>query len=319
MHTRTLFNKRQHSGAALITALFVVFLATLSVVALAKQQVIEIRRTDNLINHDTAYRLATGLESWARKIIEREQARTPSRVTLGEPWASGIKPMTVDDRTISASIEDLQGRYNVNNLVDDNGEVVAEEKKRLVRLLQALELDAALADSLVDWLDTDINTTIPGGAEDTDYLRRKPPYRAANRRIASVSELLLVQGYTREVYGKIAPYLAALPESTAINVNTASSVVLMAAIEGLTQSGADSIVSERGENGFADVTEFRNQRALEGMSVSGITVDSRYFLVTTRIRSNNGYTDQVTMYSVLQRGQQAGDAIPAIYRSTSVF
>jgi len=311
--------RRQHRGAALITALFVVFLATLSVVALAKQQVIDIRRTDNLISHDTAYRLATGLESWARKIIEREQANTPPRVTLGEPWASGIKPMSIDDHTMSASIEDLQGRYNVNNLVDDNGEVVTEEKKRFTRLLQALELDTALADSLVDWLDTGINTTLPGGAEDADYLRLKPPYRAANRRIASVSELLLVQGYTRAVYEKIAPFLAALPETTPINVNTASSTVLMAAVEGLTQAGADSIVSERGEDGFADVTEFRNQRALEGMSVTGITVDSRYFLITTRIRSNSGYTDQITMYSILHRGQQPGDAIPVIYRSTSVF
>ena len=46
----------------------------------------------------------------------------------------------------------------------------------------------------VDWLDEDIDPRPNSGAEDDYYMLQNPPYRAANRLMASASELRLVKG-----------------------------------------------------------------------------------------------------------------------------
>ncbi len=80
------------------------------------------------------------------------------------------------------------------------------------RLLENLKLDPEIATALVDWIDADINETLPGGAEDGAYLLAVPPYRAANRPLVDISELRLVQGYTPEVITALAPHVTALPD-----------------------------------------------------------------------------------------------------------
>ena len=68
---------------------------------------------------------------------------------------------------------------------------------------------APLADSLVDWLDSDNLPYSSAGAEDDYYLRQNPAYRAANRKFQSISELRLVKGVTAEVWNKLAPFVCA--------------------------------------------------------------------------------------------------------------
>jgi general secretion pathway protein K len=66
----------------------------------------------------------------------------------------------------------------------------------------------------------------PDGAEDSVYMGQTPPYRTANRYITSTSELLALPGFGRDRYLKLAPYVAALPQGTTINICSASGVVL---------------------------------------------------------------------------------------------
>src|SRR3546814_7971151 len=66
-------------------------------------------------------------------------------------------------------------------------------------------------------------------AEDADYLGLDPARRVPNNLMASVTGLLAVKGMTSALYGKLAPYLCALPKvGTTINVNTASPLLMHA-------------------------------------------------------------------------------------------
>ena len=62
-------------------------------------------------------------------------------------------------------------------------------------LTQFPGVDDSLADAILDWIDAD-DTPRDFGAESDYYLALPHPYRAANRPLASLSELLLVRGVT---------------------------------------------------------------------------------------------------------------------------
>ena len=78
---------------------------------------------------------------------------------------------------------------------------------------------------MVDWIDRDTNPQTQG-AEDSLYLGQNPPYLAANQYITSITELLALPGFGRENYEKLAPYIAALPPVTTLNICTAKDKVL---------------------------------------------------------------------------------------------
>ncbi|MBV9620133.1 MAG: general secretion pathway protein GspK, partial [Gammaproteobacteria bacterium] len=127
---------------------------------------------------------------------------------------------------LTASLEDLQGRFNLNNLVDEHGVPDAVKTAAFTQLLAGLGLEEKWTGYLIDWIDHDIAPSTPDGAEDTVYMGQSPPYRTPNRYITSITELLALPGFGRERFLKIAPYVSALPHNTKINLCTAAGLVL---------------------------------------------------------------------------------------------
>jgi general secretion pathway protein K len=242
---------------------------------------------------------ALGVESWAQQMLMRDK-RNNQIDSLGEDWALHLPPITVEGAVVTGHIEDLQGLFNLNNLIDANGKVSPLDMRRFRQLLGEVALDPILADAVVDWIDPDSDVTQPGGAEDAEYLHGATPYRAANRPFASPSELLLVKGFTADNYQKLAPYVTVLPVRTAINVNTASKEVLMALAAGITESDAQQLLDARGDTGFAKVADFLQLQALAGRGVDqqGLSVASDYFLLDAVTHFGRG---QCHLYSVLDR------------------
>ena len=113
-------------------------------------------------------------------------------------------------------------------------------------------------------IDADINVTYPDGAEDETYLLVEPPYRAANRPMFNISELRLVQGFTPEVIAVLEPHVTALPEETIININTASAAVLRALHQELDEAAVEQLITDRGEDGYAELDTFLEHDALAG-------------------------------------------------------
>jgi general secretion pathway protein K len=294
--------RNRQQGVALITALLVVAMAVVAATAMATRMQVDVRRAANLLHGEQAYAYALSAESWAFVIL-REDAGNSTHDALDEDWATALPPISVEGGLVSGRVTDLQGRFNVNNLVKPDGTPDAVQVDYFRNLLTVLGLDPLLAAALVDWIDEDINATFPGGAEDDLYLLQDPPYRAANRPLVSVSELLLVQGYTDEVVAALAPHVTALPAITTINVNTATAAVLQALDPKLTAEDVETLLAEREQKPFTDHATFLAHPSLAGVSLDLPTgISSSWFQVLTDVQVGSG---QARVESLLERGSAA--------------
>lgn len=306
---------RCQRGVALITAMLMTSMAAILAVGLVSDQQLTIRRTSNLLDGDRAQVFAQGIESWVLHILQRDDKNKDS---LDEDWALVLPPLPVESGSVSGRIMDMQGRFNLNNLVDKEGKRSPQDVTRFVNLLNALGLSEELASPLVDWLDKDTEVSFEGGwgAEDDEYSSYTTPYRTANRLMSVPSELLLVKGYTPEIYQTLAPFITALPTYTLINVNTAPAEVLMSLSEQITRPDAEAAVEARVENAFDSLEEFTNLDAIaDGAVQQGTaTVKSNYFLLDATGRY--GERGVAHVYSLLARD---GDKVGVVLRSQGVY
>lgn len=277
---------RSSRGVALITAMLVVALATTAAVAMVSRQQLDIRRSGNQLQMGQAVLYLQGIEGWAGQILRRDRTES-QHDSLDEDWALHLPPMPVEGGQLGGALEDMQGRFNLNNLLNADGEPDALALERFRRLLRTLQLSPDLANAVVDWLDADMEASFPGGAEDETYLNKNPPYRSANGLLASPSELRLIEGVDAEVYTALAPHITALPTRTAINLNTATAPVLSVLSDQLDLAQAEALVAAREEagEGFASVQEFLAQDSLAGLDIEeqGLAVASNYFMVHSAI------------------------------------
>jgi general secretion pathway protein K len=301
---------RQRGAVALMFAMLIVALCTLFAVSLAWDTTLDVRRTTNLLWREQAAQVGLGAEEWVGTIL-RQDARDNDTDHLGEIWAQQLPPLPVDGAGMSGEIAgglvDLQGRFNINNLLNADGAIDEASLEQFRRLLLVLGLQPSLAGAVADWLDADTEPFFPDGAEDSEYTGRAPPYRTANILVASASELAAVAGMDPDSYRILRPHVTALPGRTRINVNTATPAVLQSLDENLTAADAERLLMEREEGGFADVTaSFSSIVQPEVLNTLGESTN--YFRLESIVRIG---TVRLTMYSLLQRGPQ-GDVSPIL-------
>ena len=300
--------QKSQCGVALVTALLVVSIVTVAAVAMATSQQIDVRRTANLLHGEQAYAYAVSAESWARIVLRRD-ARDNDYDVLEDEWATALPPIAVEGGLVSGKVEDLQGRFNLNNLVNENGEVSEPDRQYFIRLLENLGLEQVLVERLIDWLDRDIEVRVPDGAEDQEYLLLEQPYRAANRSMIDSSELRLVKGFDREAVTLLLPHLTVLPARTPININTATDAVLQALHPELTGSDVEVLIDDRGDSGYQNLEEFLGHDALAGLELDvDVGVSSDYFRVLTDVQVGQG---TARLESLLARDE---DVVQVIYR-----
>jgi general secretion pathway protein K len=295
------FSARREAGAALITAVLVTALVTVTAVTMAKRQQLDIRRSDYLFSTDQAYLYALGAEAWGQRILARD-FKDGKGDHLGEDWAQAIPPLPIEGGQLQGRIEDLQGRLNLNNLLD--GEQPDElAVQRFDRLLRLLNLDPALTTALLDWLDKDQEPRRPDGVEDLDYLSAVPAYRAANAPLVSVGELRAVKGFDEAVLVALRPYVTALPQRTAINVNTAPVEVLMSLADNIARADAESLAAAREDDGFPGLGDFlvRDEVAGTGIVETGLALDSSYFMLHSLVLINDR---PMQLYSLVYRDRK---------------
>jgi general secretion pathway protein K len=302
---------KSQRGVALVTAMLVVSLVTVAAVAMAARQQIDVRRTANLIHGEQAYAYAVSAESWARVVLRRD-AKDNDYDTPDDDWATALPPIAVEGGLVSGRVEDQQGRFNLNNLVDETGKVSEPDRKYFIRLLENLGLEQELADRLIDWLDSDIEVRVPGGAEDQEYLLLEPSYRAANRSMAHISELRLVKGFERDAVELLLPHVTALPARTPININAATNAVLLALHPELSASDVDLLLEDRGDSGYQNLEEFLGHDALAGLELEvEVDVSTTHFRVLTDVQVGQG---EARLESLLVRGEEG---VQVIYRIRS--
>jgi len=293
-------------GVALITALLITALASLVAANLAWDNALDVRRTMVLLNNDQAVQVALGAESWVVGILHQDLQESDID-HLGEIWAIQLPGFPIEGGDVTGTIIDLQGRFNVNNLIDDNGEVEKKSLERFRRLLQALEIDPRFAGLAADWMDRDAEASFPDGAEDSIYTGILPPYRSPNQSLTSASELAALDDMDRQSFRKLRPHITALPGRTNVNVNTATGAVLQSLDENMSASDVEGLISERESAGFADI-----QTAFSSLVTPDVlnTLEDKtnYFQLKVVVRID---TVRVTLYSLLQRGPQ-GSVTPIL-------
>ena len=263
---------RAQRGIALVTAMMIVAIAAAIAAQIAFAHQIWFRQMENVADRDATDWLRRGALHWASLALLEDAAQN-STDHLGESWAMGLPTLPVEGGSIKVSIEDAQGRFNLNSVGNPANLQV------LNRLLEVLRFDPQLANAVLDWIDTD-SIVSAGGAEDIDYLNLDPPYRAANRPMASVDELRLVRGFDAKTVAALAPYVTVLPAATNdINVNTAPPAVL-AALTGMDLPSAQRIAEERGSTAYKTIDEFKSKLPRGSTPpTAGMILKTDFFLV----------------------------------------
>jgi general secretion pathway protein K len=225
-------------GIALITALLIVALATTAAAQLASTHQLSIRRTANMINTDQAWLYALAAEAAAMIVLNTDKdLKLDSR---NDVWYKAEInncefKLPANGRFIG-KITDMESRFNLNSILNFNTKQMDPYAVEIFKnLIEPYGIDRSAADAVVDWLDPDVNATVPEGAEDLYYMSLPSPYRAANEHFGTVSELRMVKGFgplelKNDVFNQLAKQLSAHPlfDDKKININTATPEVLQA-------------------------------------------------------------------------------------------
>ncbi|MEP7157070.1 MAG: type II secretion system minor pseudopilin GspK [Betaproteobacteria bacterium] len=306
---------KQH-GVAIITALLVVMLAASIAAFMLAQQSQALTRTERAAERAQATLYAAPTLDWARSALFQLQKSGP-RVDLTQPWAQGLNAIPIDGAIASGALRDDGGLFNLNNLVK-LGVKSEADVLLFTRLLKQLKLNPALAYAVVDWIDSDDETSGSGGAENSTYLSLPNPYRAANQNLVQLEELARVRGFDAATIIRLRPFVTALPLRTPVNINTAPQEVLTALFPTMAEDEITALVQRRQAKPFADkaaVKEFL-KKIPPGTIDENIDTGSAFFSVYLAI-GNGG--SQVRQSALLQRAPTEGGAPGVVTKWPSII
>jgi general secretion pathway protein K len=256
-------------GIALLMAMLVVALATVTAVSLVHDQAISMRKTGHVQASDAALQYALALEDFARVLL-REDRKDSNIDHLGEIWAKaeGVTA-PIEGGLLNGSIRDAQARFNLNSVLEQ------ENEDRLRVLCNNLQVSPEFIPALKDWIDDNLETEHADGAEDDYYTALEQPYRTANRELVDVSELLLVKGMTFEMFEKLQPYVTALPAAARLNINTMAPEIYAALDNNL---NPEKFETEREQNAFQSLEDYKTRMEHPALIEAGLSVSTEYFV-----------------------------------------
>ncbi len=291
-------------GVALLTVLLLVAVMTLLLVAVLDDIRFGLRRAGNAQAVAQAQWHALGTEAMAMAQIRRLARRDGGRTTLEGGWNGRAFLFPTGDGPgagfVRVRIGDGTACFNLNSVVEG----AVEQWRRYdggvqqyLALLQALEVPAnraqALADALVDWIDSD-QVRNASGAEDADYAGRRGGYRTGGALLSEVSELRAIAGYDAATYARLRPHVCALPaaELSPVNVNTLEEddavILSMLTANAVAPEEARRILATRPPQGWRDLEDFRSHPALQAASGSAdfmqqVELHTRYFALHSEV------------------------------------
>ncbi|MBI3880305.1 MAG: general secretion pathway protein GspK [Verrucomicrobia bacterium] len=271
--------------------------------------------------------------------------------SLNQKWAGGpggtgasntplqdvsLTDVALGEGKFSVKIVDLERKFNINTA----------DQMILQQGLILMGVDASLfptvTDSIADWIDKDDNRHL-SGAESDYYLALKPSYYAKNGPLDDLSELLLIQGITPNMYwgprapshqnqGRLTKRGGLIPaeepvypvgfvdlfttlSARFVNINTAPSETLQM-IPGIDANMAAGIIRHRagpdGAEGTDDDTPFRSVGEL--INVPGMTSQAVQFVSQRQIFSVRSVTFEVTVTAEI--GAARRDFVAIIRRAS---
>ncbi len=319
---RVLFQQKTHneSGAALITALLIVSVMSVTALSVIEGLRFSMKLSGNMAQREQARlyalgaeQLAVGTLSAARKLAVGE---SESRYPALDEWTRTPLLFPIEGGAIKGRVKDGANCFNLNSVVrmaDGDRTIVANEVniQRLARLFEYTGISVGetigLANSVADWIDTD-SAPGYGGAEDPDYVVLHPPYRTSATLLADVSELKTIKGFTSDMVEKMTPWLCARPsmDLSAMNINTLTledlPLFLSYLGEDFNEATVSFILGERPVTGFQSVADMWalsvfEKNEVEDQNKSLFAVTSDYFDLDAEI---SYYQTVINLHSTLQ-------------------
>jgi len=287
-------HKKYQQGVAIIMALFIMALVAGLAYAMMARLSRDTYRAQLILNNTQAELYAQGALLWAKDQLQKNwQTRQAEHSVDVTPIHSPVDDM--QGYTIKSIIYDMQGRFNLNSLV--NAEAQTDFQRLLMTVIPEISADRAqsIVQRTVEWVTPGIRQSL----QDT----------AAHRAMTSVGELRFVKGMTANWYAKLSPYLAAFPEvSTPINVQSAPAPVLMLLGPKMTLEVARALEVYRQATPFITIERFLNADIVKNHNIPNqkATVISHYFLLETQVDVEK---QRVVLYTLLQREIKKNKAV----------
>ena len=225
--------RRRASGAALITALLVVAIASVTAVSMTLRDNQQIFRAAIIQDQARARHLAQGAETVALHMLERLENYDDL------PWegcTSPTLPLELEGVAVHARLENLHCRFNINSLGRADDPPLEAFAGLVEQAFAASDGQSGspqrLAVAVRDWMNPE--------TDDPVYRGMEPHRLSGNRPMRLASELLQVHGFDPALWQALAPWVVARPGTdNAIDMDRAPEPVQAAALRQATEESPD--------------------------------------------------------------------------------
>ncbi|MFT6029310.1 MAG: general secretion pathway protein K [Oleiphilaceae bacterium] len=278
----------KQKGVALMLVIFVFALVSILAVGMYNRQHIFVQTAGNVMAQAQAYQYAIASEVYGKRLLKADWDEDKEKGELVDDLEQVQNSilLPVEEAFLEAQFNDVQGKLNINDLVNLSGNVNAIMKDRFDRLLKRLAIETIKVEVIIDWLDENQDPQGFEGIEDGEYLSQDPPYRNAGQSIRDISELRLLPNVSNEDFQKILPHVTVLPMGRAtINVNTATEEVLQSLTATLSDSQAKTLAEQKEEKPWKTLADFQSDPLIStsGLTADYLGVNSEFFEIATRI------------------------------------
>jgi len=273
----------REEGVALILVTMAIFLLTVAVLGTKTGVDLGEEIVLSTAEETRAFYLARSGLALVQEVLAEDESNYDS---YEDDWAAantiGAIPIA-DVGWVVGQVSDEEGKFNVLDLVNENGETDENTDAAAFRLQDLLEIlglprsrAVEIVDSLIDWMDFDGSVT-GSGAEDPYYSSLSSPYPCANAAPRSLQDLGLVKGIGRVLLwtgeGEVPAlekYLTVHGEKKAgdkfrrVNINTAPLEVLMALDPEIDEKLAQEIIESRQDQPFENPAQIKDVPGFPG-------------------------------------------------------
>ncbi|MEZ5659293.1 MAG: type II secretion system minor pseudopilin GspK [Burkholderiaceae bacterium] len=277
-------------GAAIISVLLTVVLATVIISAMVLRQHVTVRSVDNRIALTQTRWAERAAIDWAKVILANDP---PNVDHASDIWAPAVAETRLDETvtagakidddaraaTLSGQIFDAQARFNVSALarIGEDGMPTIDTTRLAIleRLLTHIGQPAAFASAIAARVLA--ATPKPGATEVASALP-----------LTRIADLRSVRGMREDTLEALDPYLSFLPTAHGvpqINLNTAPAELIAAALD-IDLGQARQLVDRRETKVYGDLKQFGGDIVppVETLDGNVLSVNSRFFIVRGLIR-----------------------------------
>ena len=279
---------RRMRGAAIVTALLVVTLASVIVSALFYRESVAVRSIENRMALSQTRWVERAALDWAKVILRSD----PNQFDHGsDVWGTPVVETQLDETVtggasigdsarnafLAGSVTDAQAKFNVNTLVGSDGQPSLLHRAAMTKLVTLLGLPEGLVQQALARIlksrETKLdNDTVPASAI----------------RLVQFGDLRDLPGYGEAVMQALEPYVTVLPdETTQVNLNTASAEVIAAMIPEAQLAAVKTFVAQRDRAPLTTLSTAHSRMGLDTtiqLSPRLLSVNTRYFWVNGVIR-----------------------------------